>query len=206
MEEQRAVEHERPSRCARVCAWAVGALLVVSLCVGGAAGCGKGGSEDDSGAGLDTGSGAGNIEAAIGAATPVGNATITVRAFQPAFQPVSPVQRLSEGTPAAPAAGESFYQAYVRVENGGQRPLRVDPEHFACRVGNVLSRIEPTRSGPMARSLIYGTSLDLVLTFRGPAGGEPVLIYGPPWYDGIITFSGDAAPAGTTTTTVVSGQ
>lgn len=131
----------------------------------------------------------GDRTAGIAVAVPVGNAVVTVRALQDAFQPVTPAQKLSDETPVAPAAGESFYQAYVRVENVGALPVRVDPEHFACRIGNIISLLEPTRSGPPARSLINGTSLDLLLTFRGPAGQDPVLIYSPPWYDGVITFS-----------------
>jgi hypothetical protein len=37
----------------------------------------------------------------------------------------------------------------------------------------------------------------MLLTFKGPAGYEPVLVYRPPWYDGVIRMS---RPAETTTT------
>jgi hypothetical protein len=84
----------------------------------------------------------------------------------------------------------------VRVKNQGQVPLRIDPEDFVCRAGNTISPLEPTRSGPTARSIIFGTSLDLVLTFRGVAGAEPILIYSPPWYSGIISFSAKTAGQG----------
>jgi len=137
---------------------------------------------------------------AIGETIALGGGSVTVRALQDAFQPVTPAQKMSDESPVAPAAGESFYQAYVRVENKGALPLRVDPEHFACQMGNYVSTIEPTRSGPPARSLIYNTSLDLLLTFRGPAGRDPVLLYSPPWYDGVITFSPEKQAPGVTTT------
>ncbi len=174
------------------------ALLVIALGVTGA-GCNGG---KDGGA-----TGATNVEGlsgdqvvAIGETIALGSGSITVRALQDAFQPVTPAQKMSEESPVAPAAGESFYQAYVRVENRGTLPLRVDPEHFVCQIGNYVSTIEPTRSGPPARSLIYNTSLDLLLTFKGPAGQDPVLIYNPPWYDGVITFSPKEAAPGLTTT------
>jgi hypothetical protein len=142
----------------------------------------------------------GDREAGVRVAVPMGDAQVTVRALQDAFQPVSPSQKLSDATPVAPAAGESFYQAYVRVENQGQMPLRVDPDDFGCLIGSVMSTVEPTRSGPPARSLIFGTSIDLLLTFRGPAGQDPVLIYSPSWYDGVIAFSSQVETPGTTTT------
>jgi hypothetical protein len=93
---------------------------------------------------------------------------------------------MSEQTPVAPEGGESFYQAYVKVENRGVAPLRVDGQDFACVVGDVVVGVEPTRSGPTARSLLKNSSIDLLLTFKGPAGYEPVLLYSPSWYDGTI--------------------
>lgn len=130
----------------------------------------------------------------------LGDAFITVTALEDAFQPVTPPQKMSEESPVAPAAGETFYQARVLIENQGSLPLRVDPGHFACRIGNYVSMIEPTRSGPPARSLIYNTSLILLLTFRGPAGQDPLLIYRPPWYEGVVTFDPKAVAPGVTTT------
>ena len=116
----------------------------------------------------------------------VGNARVIVNALQETFQPVLPAQRLSEQTPSAPEAGESFYQAYVRVENLATDPVRVDATDFTCLVGNTVVAIEPTRSGPVARSLLKNTSLDLILTFKAEAGFVPELRYNPPWYQGSI--------------------
>ncbi|OFW68359.1 MAG: hypothetical protein A2Y74_03165 [Actinobacteria bacterium RBG_13_63_9] len=187
-------------------------LLVVVTCVAvvavvfslGARGCGSGASGSDGGTttslGVD-GTQSGNIDGGVGVAIQAGNAVITVSALQDAFQPAMPVQKLSEEALTAPDAGEGFYQAYVRVENKGDFPLRVDAEDFACAIGSTVANIEPTRSGPTARSLIKGTSLDLVLTFKGSTGYEPILIYSPPWYDGIIRVGAQVGPAETTTTT-----
>jgi hypothetical protein len=141
----------------------------------------------------------GDIEGSIDEAIKVGDAVVTVRAFQATFQPAVPEQRLSEQTPTRPGAGETFYQAYVRVQNTAVVPLRVDAEDFACALGNSVVAIDPTRSGPFARSLLENASLDLVLTFRAQAGYEPRLVYTPPWYDGVITISPETE--GTTTTT-----
>lgn len=183
-------------------AFAVMMAIAVILAI---AGC----SSDDSG-GSGAGGSSANVAGGINTAVTVGDSVITIKSLQAAFQPVAPAQRLSDEALVAPAAGVTFYQAYVHIENRGQFPLRVDPDDFVCQIGNVLSTIEPTRSGPVARSIIYGTSLDLLLTFRGATGADPTLIYNPPWYSGLITFSAgvtgqsaSGAAGGTTTTTVV---
>jgi hypothetical protein len=175
-------------------------MVLVALCVWTVTACGQGGGGSGSGSDLGGGGSSGTLEGGIGKDVTVGDAVINVNSLQAAFQPVSPAQKLSDEPLVAPAAGVTFYQAYVRVENRGQFPLRVDPEDFVCRAGNTLSPLEPTRSGPAARSIIFGTSLDLVLTFRGVAGAEPTLIYSPPWYSGIISFSAKTSGQGTATT------
>jgi len=142
------------------------------------------------------GASSGDIDATVGDQIRLGKAIITVRALDATFNPVTPEQRLSEQTPTAPGGDESFYQAYVKVENKGETPVRVDPEDFACAVGNSVVGIEPTWSGPPARSLLKNSSLDVLVTFKAKAGYEPVLLYSPSWYDGTIRIS----PAPTPTT------
>jgi hypothetical protein len=168
-----------------------GALLITMMSpLMWAGGCDSGSGGDAGGSTTSSagsqGPKSGDVEGYVGTALDVGDAVVTVKALQATFQPAMPAQRLSEQTPSAPAAGESFFQAYVRVENRGTSPMRVDPEDFACAVGDSVARIEPTRSGPQARSLLENTSLDLLLTFKAKAGFEPMLIYSPPWYDGTI--------------------
>ncbi len=173
------------------------ALLVTGFAVWVAA-CSSGGGKADT-TSSSTESGAtpsGDIEATVGEAIKVGHALVTVRAVQPTFNPVAPEQRLSEQDPAAPEGNQSFYQAYVKVENDGTTPIRVDAEDFACAVGNSVVGIEPTWSGPAARSILKNGSLDLLVTFRARAGYEPVLLYSPSWYDGTIRVR----PASSTST------
>lgn len=137
----------------------------------------------------DSGAPSGDVEGRVGEDVRAGNATITVRALEATFQPAMPEQRLSDEPPTTPRGGESFYQAYVRVKNLGTVPIRVSAADFFCAAGEAVVGIEPTRSGPLPRSLLKNASLDLVLTFKAPAGFEPLLIYRPPWHDGTITIS-----------------
>lgn len=183
-----------------------GALLLVAwglLTIGWATGCeetdGASTSEATSSSTLEEASKSGDIQAFVNEEIKAGSAVIVVRALQATFQPAMPPQRLSAETLSAPGPGESFYQAYLRIENTAVRPLRVDPRHFACVLGSKVVSIDPTRSGPLPRSLLRNASLDLVLTFAGPAGLEPVLIYEPPWYGGVITVRPTSPLEGTAT-------
>lgn len=180
-------------------------VALTAVCIFGLTACSSGGTGDGSGSAPSGGGASGNIEGGVNTGVTVGDAVITVKSLQAAFQPISPAQKLSDEALVAPAAGFTFYQAYVRIENHGQFPLRIDAEDFVCRIGNTISTLEPTRSGPAARSIIYGTSIDLVLTFRGATGAEPTLIYTPPWYSGLISFNANTQSQGTAsqaTTTV----
>lgn len=168
-------------------------LLASMSCTGWLAGCDWGGGDaGDQGTTSSTGEveeDSGDIEGVVNEKIEVGSAIVTVRALEATFQPAVPEQRLTEQTPPAPAAGESFYQAYVTVENTATTPIRVDARDFMCAVGDSVVAIEPTRSGPLPRSLLKSTSLDLLLTFKAQAGYQPVLIYRPPWHDGVITVT-----------------
>jgi hypothetical protein len=174
----------------------VAILLLTASCLLWAPACESGGDSGDGRTTSSTGDGgsqSGDIDGHVGEAIRVGQAVVTVRALQATFQPAMPEQRLSDETPTAPGAGESYYQAYVRVENKAVSPVRVDPKDFACAVGDAVVAIEPTRSGPLPRSLLMNTSLDLLLTFKAQAGYQPVLLYSPPWYDGVIRVSPQTA-------------
>ncbi len=140
----------------------------------------------------------GDVQGAVGEAVKVDKVIITVRILDATFNPVTPSQRVSEASPTAPGGDESFYQAFLRIENRDSSPIRVDPEDFACAVGDAVVGIDPTWSGPSARTLLKGSSLDLLVTFKGKAGYQPVLLYSPSWYDGTIRFEAGVV---TTTTT-----
>ncbi len=128
----------------------------------------------------------GDVEAVVGKAVKLGDVRVTVNVLQATFQPALPGQRISEQTPSAPSAGESFYQAYVRVENLGTPPVRVDAADFTCVVDKTVLPIEVTRSGPPPRSILKNASFDLILTFKASAGFVPELRYNPPWYHGTL--------------------
>ena len=162
-------------------------LLVAGSAVWAAACTRDGGTADPTSSSTDSvAAPSGDIEAEVGDEIKAGHALVTVRALQPTFNPVTPEQRLSEQAPAAPEGNESFYQAYVKVENDGSTPIRVDAEDFACALGNEVVGVEPSWSGPPDRSLLKGSSIDLLITFKADAGYEPVLLYSPSWYDGTI--------------------
>ena len=185
------VRHRRERQGALV--FSLAFLLMLSLALFSLTGCESDDGEavDDATTSSSEGQSAesGDVVAEVGEPVTVGNARVIVNALQETFQPVLPTQRLSEQTPSAPEAGESFYQAYVRVENLATDPVRVDATDFTCLVGNTVVAIEPTRSGPVARSLLKNTSLDLILTFKAEAGFVPELRYNPPWYQGSIRVS-----------------
>ncbi len=191
----------RRSRSRFVLILLVAALLAITT--GFAEACDSSGDAGTGGTTSSTSEGSvksGNIKGVIGEQVAIGNAVLVVRALQSTFQPAMPAQRLSESTPSAPGVGESFYQARVTVENNATTPLRVDADDFMCRIGDKVVAIEPTRSGPYARSLLKNTSLDLLLTFKGPAGFQPELLYTPTWYDGMITIGPKAEQAEEETT------
>lgn len=179
-------------------------VLLLALALVGLAACES--AEDDGGASGTVSTSesskkpSGDVKGRIGEDVQVGNAIITVRALEATFQPAVPEQRLSEEAPTALKAGESFYQAYVRVRNTGTAPIRVDPTDFFCAAGEAVVGIESTRSGPIPRSLLKNASLDLVLTFKAKAGFEPLLIYRPPWSDGVVAIRPGPEEGLTTTT------
>lgn len=180
--------------------WAAALLIVTVLLAAFVVGCGS--KQDDGGTTTSSGKSSdipsGDIAGKVGTTLSVGDVRITVSLLEESFQPTVPVQRLSDSTPVVPSNGRSLYQAYVRVENRGTTPVRVDPSDLACKIGTTISVIEPTRSGPLARSLLKNASLDLIVTFIGYSGRQPVLLYMPSWYNGTITFK---VVAPTTTTT-----
>ncbi|MGI5940252.1 MAG: hypothetical protein ACOX8V_06150 [Thermoleophilia bacterium] len=178
-------------------------LLAGLLSVLWMAGCGTDSGEAESGEAVVSGgegeTASGDVQAEVGQAVKVGDARVTVGVLETTFRPVLPPQRVDEGNPSTPVGGEAFYQAYVRVENLGMVPLRVDPADFTCVFDKRSVGIERTRSGPDARSLLKNASLDLILTFEAPAGLVPELQYSPPWYDGAVRVRPAAGGAGAET-------
>ncbi len=170
----------------------VGAVLFAVIIAGALAGCG-GGSDAETTTTEPTGQASGDVEGLVGKDLKLGKALINVAWLDATFNPITPAQRISEATPSAPEGDESFYQAFIKILNRGSMPLRVDPEDFACAVGNSVVGLEPTWSGPMARSLLKNSSIDVLVTFKAKAGYQPVLLYSPSWYEGTIRITNASA-------------
>ena len=198
-----AAERRRPGlRMGRPGSRGIWPVLVFVLVAGilWCVGCSKGDDTGTSGSTSSTtsvGRQSGDVQGQVGKALTVGVVQITLNALEATLNPSLPSQKMSDQPPVAPGATDSFYQAFLRIENLGDTPVRVDGNDFSCLVGSSICVIDATRSGPEPRSLLRHASLDMLLTFKGPAGYEPVLVYRPPWYDGVIRMS---RPAETTTT------
>lgn len=170
-------------------------VLVIALVVRG--GCGDGGI-----AGLGSGGIGGTktnaVKAAVGETVKVEGAEAVVTAFSPTDHPARPVQPMRAGVAVPARAGETFYQAYVWIKNGGTSVVRVDPRDFDLLVGDGYVSVDPSRTGPPAQSLLPGASLDLIVTFRAPAGKDADLRWRPAGSGKAITFTGERKPAGMT--------
>ncbi len=168
-------------------------VLVIALVVRW--GCGDGGI-----VGLGSGTSGGtkikDVKVAVGETVKVGGAQAVVTAFAPTEHPSLPEQPLDGGAAARAGAGQTFYQALVYVKNGGTSVFRVDPRDFDLVVGNGYVSIDPARTGPGERSLLPGASLDLMVTFRAPAGKEVELRWRPPGSGMAVRFTDQRKPAG----------
>ncbi|GAB4258883.1 MAG: hypothetical protein Kow00122_16460 [Thermoleophilia bacterium] len=137
----------------------------------------------------------GVVEVALGEEAAFGSVRLVVTALAAVEKPVLPVAPAGSGT-ALPGPGRNLYQALAVLRNGGAVPVRFDPNDFTLRVGDLRLPLDPGRSGPAASTLLPGTSLDLILTFVGPAGREPELEYAPRWSAARVVVKGQRKPAG----------
>lgn len=163
-------------------------VLVVSTCSGGSDPRGQGASRGDSGAQ--------QLDVAPGEVAAAGDVEVVVTALAPVDEPVLPDEVVDPGDPPAPGDNQSFYQAFVQIKNGGEAPVRIDPRDFWLADGDKLVAVDGTRSGPPARSLLHGASINSILTFRARAGLAPQLVYRPGWFDGSVVVKGTLLPAG----------
>ena len=130
---------------------------------------------------------------AVGESFSVGDLTVEVTSLMPVGIPSRPRFPMTTGVPRPPGAGEAYYQAFARAENGGDAVVRFGPGDFALDADGFLIRAEPTLSGPGERSLLRGASLDLIVTFVGPAGLAPSLVYRTDT-GGVVHIEGTSAP------------
>jgi Domain of unknown function (DUF4352) len=170
-------------------------VLVLAIALVVHWGCGDGGI-GVSGFGPSGGAKTTDVKAIVGETVKVGGAQAVVTAFAPTEHPALPEQPLDGGAGARAGTGQTFYQALVYIKNGGTSVFRVDPRDFDLVVGNGYVSIDPARTGPAARSLLPGASLDLMVTFRAPAGKEVELRWRPAGSGTAVRFSGQRKPAG----------
>ncbi len=136
--------------------------------------------ENGGNAPVTIGEGGGEVTVSVGEPFVAAGLTVVVTTLTETPTPTGARYPMDDGRGRVAVAGESFYQAFARAENAGDLPARLDPLHFFLDGGEFLIPVDPTRTGPGARSLIHGASLDFIVTFLGPSGLDPRLVYRPP--------------------------
>lgn len=133
------------------------------------------------------------VKVAVGESFSVDGLDLVVTSLMPVVVPTRPRYPMANDAGRQPRAGEAYYQAFVRAENGGDSPARIGPEDFSLDADGVLISPVPVLSGPAERSLLVGASFDLILSFIGPAGMEPRLVYRAE-SGGVVNVEGTLAP------------
>ena len=133
------------------------------------------------------------ITVSVGEPISAGGLTLVVTSLTATAVPTGPRYPMAATPTRSPRAGETYYQAFARAENTGAEAARVDPQDFSLDADGVLVGPEPSLSGPGARSLLQGASFDFILTFVGPEGLEPRLVYRART-GGTVIIEGDVAP------------
>jgi len=170
-------------------------VLVLAIALTVRWGCGEGGIVG-LGSGPRGGAKTTAVKVAVGETVKVGDAEAVVTAFTPTEHPALPEQPMDAGRALPAGPGATFHQAFVWIENAGPSVLRVDPRDFVLAVGAGYVFVDPSRTGPDARSLLPGASLDLIVTFRAPSGKDVELRWRPAGSGMTITFTGGRKPAG----------
>lgn len=176
-------------------------LLVIVLALAACSNGGGEGTTTSKSSTSSTGGGTAAMEGQVGKALAVGAVKITATGLSAVSKPLLPRRTADpEAIPVSPGAGGVFYQAWVRIQNGGESVVRVDPRDFSLTSGGKTYFPDLARSGPPATSLIPTSSLELILTFQVPSGAKPDLLYRPPWYGGRIVIKGQNKPSGVVST------
>ncbi len=133
------------------------------------------------------------ITVSVGEPISAGGLTLVVTSLTAVAVPTGPRYPMAETQTRSLRAGEAYYQAFARAENTGTDAARVDPQDFSLDADGVLVGPEPSLTGPGARSLLQGASFDFILTFVGPEGLDPRLVYRART-GGTVIIEGDVAP------------
>jgi hypothetical protein len=133
------------------------------------------------------------VTVAVGERFSIDGLDLVVTSLMPVGAPTRPRYPMANDAARQPRAGEAYYQAFVRAENRGESPARIGPEDFSLDADGVLISPVPVLSGPAKRSLLVGASFDIILSFIGPAGMEPRLVYRAE-SGGVVNVEGMLAP------------
>lgn len=131
------------------------------------------------------------IDHSVGSPLTVGDIGLHVLMWTPVEKPIRPLYPLDRRPVATPGPTVVFYQGIIRVANNGKGTVWVDPHDFSAVFDSGRSSVIETWSGPPARTLLHGASLDVFVTFLVPKGEKAELVYRPAWLNGYIAFRGE---------------
>lgn len=150
-------------------------------------------SQEPGGGTVETVAEGSEVTVSVGETISAAGLNLVVTSLTPVAVPTGPRSPMAETPTRDVGAGESYYQAFARAESTGEGVVRVDPGDFSLDADGVLVGPEPSLTGPGARSLLPGASFDFILTFVGPEGLEPRLVYRPKT-GGTVIIEGVLAP------------
>ncbi len=185
---------DRRTRQRRLGALVVGVVLLLAVVLGVRWGCGG---DDTASTGGDGAGLFGKVtQVKLGEQVTLGDASLKVAAFTPTAKPVRPAYPLDESVPGPAAAGETYYQAFVVVDNKGPSTFRFDPDDFDLLLDGTPVAPDPVWTGPSARTLLPGASLSATIGFRAPVAQNLQLRWRPTGTGATLLFIGTRKPEG----------
>ncbi len=136
----------------------------------------------------------GDVAAGVGEPVMLGSVRVNVTSLSTTSRPTTPHRSVDEAA-AVPSSGD-FVQAFVYVQNRSADAVRVEPFDFMLVAEGHGSKPVSGLTGPPARTLLPGASLDLIVTFAAPEGEISGLVYSPRWFPGSLSVTGELTPSG----------
>ena len=138
----------------------------------------------------------GDVAAGVGEPVMLGSVRVNVTSLSTTSRPTTPHRPVDEA--AAIPGGGTFVQAFVYVQNRSADAVRVEPLDFTLVSEGHASEPVSGLTGPPARTLLPGASLDLIVSFPAPEGEISGLVYSPAWFPGSLSVTGERTPSGMT--------
>jgi|GEM_PF-1359501 len=136
----------------------------------------------------------GDVAAGVGEPVMLGSVRVNVTSLSTTSRPTTPHRPVDEAA-AIPSSG-NFVQAFVYVQNRSADAVRLEPLDFTLVSEGRASEPVSGLTGPPARTLLPGASLDLIVTFPAPEGEISGLVYSPSWFPGSLSVTGERTPSG----------